>query len=55
MKLKLNLPMLRKGDCVAFYSDTKSREPQLEQKTIRKPAETSVTIQPEGGIILVKD
>ena len=55
LKLKLNLPMLRKGDCVAFYSDTKSREPQLEQKTIRKPAETSVTIQPEGGIILVKD
>ena len=55
LKLKLNLPMLRKGDCVAFYSDTKSREPQLEQKTIQKPAETSVTIQPEGGIVLIKD
>ena len=55
LKLKLNLPMLREGDCVAFYSDTKSREPQLEQKTIQKPAETSVTIQPEGGIVLIKD
>ena len=55
LKLKLALPMLREGDRVAFYSDTKSREPQLEQKTIQKPAETSVTIQPEGGIVLIKD
>lgn len=55
LKLKLALPMLRKGDRVAFYSDTKSREPQLEQKTIQKPDETSVTIQPEGGIVLIKD
>ena len=55
LKLKLALPMLREGDCVTFYSDTKSREPQLEQKTIQKPDETSVTIQPEGGIVLIKD
>ena len=55
LKLKLKLPMLRKGDRVAFYSDTKNREPQLEQKTIQKPDETSVTIQPEGGIVLIKD
>ena len=55
LKLKLALPMLREGDCVAFYSDTKSREPQLEQETIQKPDETSVTIQPEGGIVLIKD
>ena len=55
LKLKLALPMLRKGDRVAFYSDTKNREPQLEQKTIQKPDETSVTIQPEGGIVLIKD
>ena len=55
LKLKLALPMLREGDRVAFYSDTKSREPQLEQKTIQKPAETSVTIQPEGGIVFIKD
>ena len=55
LKLKLALPMLRKGDRVAFYSDTKNREPQLEQKTIQKPDETSVTIQPEGGIVFIKD
>lgn len=55
LKLKLALPMLREGDRVAFYSDTKSREPQLEQKTIQKPDETSVTIQPEGGIVFIKD
>ena len=55
LKLKLALPMLREGDCVAFYSDTKNHEPQLEQKTIQKPDETSVTIQPEGGIVLIKD
>ena len=55
LKLKLALPMLREGDRVALYSDTKNREPQLEQKTIQKPDETSVTIQPEGGIVLIKD
>ena len=55
LKLKLALPMLREGDRVAFYSDTKNHEPQLEQKTIQKPDETSVTIQPEGGIVLIKD
>ena len=55
LKLKLALPMLREGDRVAFYSDTKNREPQLEQKTIQKPDETSVTIQPEGGIVFIKD
>ena len=55
LKLKLALPMLREGDRVVLYSDTKSREPQLEQKTIQKPDETSVTIQPEGGIVLIKD
>ena len=55
LKLKLALPMLREGDRVAFYSDTKNHEPQLEQETIQKPDETSVTIQPEGGIVLIKD
>ena len=55
LKLKLALPMLREGDRVAFYSDTKNHEPQLEQKTIQKPDETSVTIQPEGGIVFIKD
>ena len=55
LKLKLALPMLREGDRVVLYSDTKSRKPQLEQKTIQKPDETSVTIQPEGGIVLIKD
>ena len=55
LKLKLALPMLWEGDRVVLYSDTKNREPQLEQKTIQKPDETSVTIQPEGGIVLIKD
>lgn len=55
LKLKLALPMLREGDRVAFYSDTKNRGPQLEQETIQKPDETSVTIQPEGGIVFIKD
>ena len=55
LKLKLALPMLREGDRVAFYSDTKNRGPQLEQETIQKPDKTSVTIQPEGGIVFIKD
>ncbi len=54
LKLTLNLPMCQKGDEVSYYSDDKDRAPQLESLKIKKPAEVKVTIQPEGGVILVK-
>ena len=54
LKLTLNLPMLQKGDKVSYYSDSKDRSLQMKQMEIKKAEEVKVTIQPEGGIILVK-
>ena len=54
LKLTLNLPMLQKGDKVSYYSDSKDRSLQIKQMEIKKAEEVKVTIQPEGGIILVK-
>ena len=54
LKLELNLPMCRKGDKISYYSDTKDRAPQQEDMEIKCPEKVKVTLQPEGGIILVK-
>ncbi len=54
LKLTLNLPMLQKGDKVSYYSDSKDRSLQMKQMEIKKAEEVKVTIQSEGGIILVK-
>ena len=54
LKLELNLPMCRKGDKISYYSDTKDRTPQQEDMEIKRPEKVKVTLQPEGGIILVK-
>lgn len=54
LKLELNLPMCRKGDKISYYSDTKDRAPQREEMEIKRPEKVKVTLQPEGGIILVK-
>ena len=54
LKLELNLPMCRKGDKISYYSDTKDRAPQQEDMEIKRPGKVKVTLQPEGGIILVK-
>lgn len=54
LKLELNLPMCRKGDKISYYSDTKDRAPQQEDMEIKRPEKVKVTLQPEGGIILVK-
>lgn len=50
IKLKINLPMLA-GKKVTFYSDKKDRSPQMQQITIEKNGEITVSIQPEGGFI----
>lgn len=54
LKLELNLPMCRKGDRISYYSDTKDRTPRQEYMEIRQPEKVKITIQPEGGIVLVK-
>ena len=54
LKLTLHLPVCQKGDAVSYYSDAKDRTPQLEQLKIKNPDEVKVTIQPEGGVVLMK-
>ena len=54
LKLTLNLPMLSEGDEVSYYSDTKDRTLQTGKTRIKKPSGVKVTIQPEGGTVLVK-
>lgn len=53
LKLTLNLPMLKSGEAVSFYSDGKQNTPQLSDLTIKSPESVQVTIQPEGGAIWV--
>lgn len=51
-KIKVNLPMLA-GSKVALYLDKTDRTPLLQQLNIQKKGEVTLTIQPEGGVIIV--
>ncbi len=42
------------GDQVMLYQDDKKRNPHAEEITLKKEGEVTLTIQPEGGVILVK-
>ena len=37
-----------------LYQDDKKRNPHAEEITLKKEGEVTLTIQPEGGVILVK-
>lgn len=52
MKLKVTLPMFE-GAQISLYSDKKDRSPQLESVKIKKNGEITLTIQPDGAVILV--
>ena len=55
IELTLNIPMLQKGDVVELYSDDKkSREPMKSDLKIKKDGEFKVTLQSDGGFIIVK-
>lgn len=54
LKVKLALPMLNKGDKVVMYNDNKKKNPYSESLTVKNPQEVTLTIQPEGGVILIK-
>ena len=54
LKLKLNLPMCTKGDKVMLYQDDKKLNPHAEEITLKKNDEVSITMQAEGGFLLVK-
>jgi len=50
-KIKVTLPMAA-GQKMTCYSDKPDRTPQMQEITLPKNGETTLTIQPEGGIIL---
>lgn len=54
LKLKLSLPMLA-GKTVSFYSDDKQLQPQMKSQKIKADGSFQLTIQPQGGAILVAD
>ena len=54
LKLELNLPMLLDGDECIYYYDNKKREPQKEALKIKKASSVPVTLQPEGGVVIVR-
>lgn len=55
LTLKLNLPMLQKGETVTVYSDNmKTFEPQKATLKISNPKAVSVTMADQGGVVLVK-
>lgn len=54
LKLSLNLPMLNNGDVVVTYTDGKQGEPQRKELSVKTATSVPVTIQPNGGIILMK-
>ena len=54
LKLKLSLPMLA-GKTVSFYSDDKQLQPQMKSQKIKADGSFQLTIQSQGGAILVGD
>ncbi len=55
LTLKLNFPMLQKGDKVTLYSDNlKNREPQKSELKVSNPKAVSVTMVDQGGFVIVK-
>jgi hypothetical protein len=55
MKLKLNAPMLTKGTTAQLYADDKQGNPTLTSTTVKKAGVLEVTLQAEGGFVLVTD
>ena len=53
LKLTLDLSMLNEGEVIK-YDDNKKREARQSKITIKKDKKAEITIQPEGGVILVQ-
>ena len=52
LKLKLELPMLA-GQTVDSYGDDKQLQPQLKNVKLKADGKLQLTLQPEGGAVLV--
>ena len=56
LTLKLQLPMLAKGDAIQLYSDNlkEGNEPQLQLLKVKKAGMLTVTMADQGGFVVVK-
>lgn len=55
LTLRLQLPMLTKGDNIKVYTDNiKDKEPQLSQAKVKKAGSYTVTMADQGGFVIVK-
>lgn len=54
LKLKLDLNMINKGDKATIYYDDNKRRTIMKHIDIKNSNNTPVTIQPEGGFVLIK-
>jgi hypothetical protein len=55
MKLKLNVEMLTKGTAATLYIDNKKGEPTASALSVKKDGLLEVTLQPEGGFVVVTE
>lgn len=53
LKLKLDLPVLA-GQEVSLYSDDKKMQPQLKLQRIKADGSLQLTVQPQGGAVIVE-
>lgn len=53
LKLKLDLPVLA-GQEVSLYSDDKRMQPQLKLQKIKTDGSLQLTVQPQGGAVIVE-
>ena len=53
LKLKLDLPVLA-GQEVSLYSDDKKMQPQLKLQKIKTDGSLQLTVQPQGGAVIVE-
>ena len=54
LTLTLDLPMFSPGEELKYYIDSKKGEPMLTTLRVDKKGRAKVTIQPNGGLILIK-
>lgn len=52
-KLKVQLPMFADQTIAKYFDHKKDRTPQLETVAVKKNGEITLTIQPDGGVILL--
>ncbi len=55
LKLTLSLDIFKKGDVITIYNDNaKTREPEKSVVKVKNPQKINITLQPEGGAVIVK-